>query len=124
MKVGKTDTINYLEPGLVYKYLDVDESNGIQHSMMQERLRLEYFRRLKVVLRTELYGRNKILAIKVFALPVLTYGLPSFIGGARTCSGSIAREESSSLSTVSTILLQPLTNCTLLAVLGYGFATD
>ena len=29
--VGKTDTINCLEPGQVYKYLGVDESNGIQH---------------------------------------------------------------------------------------------
>ena len=72
--VGKTDTINCLEPGQVYKYLGVDESNGIQHSMMRERLRREYLRRVKVVLRTELYGRNKILAINGFALPVLTYG--------------------------------------------------
>ena len=70
--VGKTDTINCLEPGQVYKYLGVDESNGIQHSMMRERVRREYFRRVKVVLRTELYGRNEILAINGFALPVLT----------------------------------------------------
>ena len=55
-------------------YLGVDESNGIQHSMMRERRRREYFRRVKVVLRTELYGRDKILAINGFALPVLTYG--------------------------------------------------
>ena len=34
--IAKTDTINCLEPGQVYKYLGVDESNGIQHSMMQE----------------------------------------------------------------------------------------
>ena len=71
--VGKTDTINCLEPGQVYKYLGVDESNGIQHSMMRERLRREYFCRVKVVLRTDLYGRNKILAINGFALPILTY---------------------------------------------------
>ena len=71
--VGKTDTINCLEPGQVYKYLGVNESNSIQHSMMWERLRREYFCRVKVVLRTELYGRNKILAINGFALPVLTY---------------------------------------------------
>ena len=72
--IGKTDTINCLEPGKVYKYLGEDESNGMKHSMMRERLRREYFRRMKVVLRTELYGRNKILAINGFALPVLTYG--------------------------------------------------
>ena len=41
---------------------------------MRERLRREYLRRVKVVLRTELYGRNKILGINGCALPVLTYG--------------------------------------------------
>ena len=71
--VGKMDTINRLERGQVYKYLGVDESNGIQHSMMRERLCREYFCRVKVVLQTELYGRNKILAINRFAQPVLTY---------------------------------------------------
>ena len=73
VKVGKTETIKGLEPGQVYKYLGVDESNGIQHSTMRERLRREYFRRVKMVLRTELYGRNKVLAINGLALPVLTY---------------------------------------------------
>ena len=116
--VGKTDTINCLEPSQVYKYLDVDESNGIQHSMTRERLRREYFRRMKVVLRTELYGWNKILAINEFALPVLTYGFGAIHWGARTCSSSIDRQERSSLCTVSTILLQTLTDCTLLAVMG------
>ena len=71
--VGKTETIKGLEPGQVYKYLGVDESNGIQHSTMRERLRREYFRRVKMVLRTELYGWNKVLAINGLALPVLTY---------------------------------------------------
>ena len=73
VKVGKTETIKGLEPGQVYKYLGVDESNGIQHSTMRERLRREDFRRVKMVLRTELYGRNKVLAINGLALPVLTY---------------------------------------------------
>ena len=40
---------------------------------MRERLRREYFRRVKMVLRTELYGRNKVLAINGLALPLLTY---------------------------------------------------
>ena len=73
--VGKKDTIHFLEPGQV-KYLGVDESNGIQHITKPETLRCEQFRRMKMVLRTELYVRrhNKILAINGFALPVLTYG--------------------------------------------------
>ena len=72
--VGKSNTINCLEPGQVYKYLGVDDSNGIQQRTMRERLRREYFRRVKLVLQTELYGRNNIPAINGFALPVLNYG--------------------------------------------------
>ena len=41
---------------------------------MRERPRRKYLRIVKVVLRTELYGRNKILAFNGFALPVFTYG--------------------------------------------------
>ena len=93
--VRKTDTINCLEPGQVYKYLGVDESNSIQHSMMRERLRREYFRRVKVVLRTELNGQNKILAINGFALLVLTYSFGVIHGGEQTCSSSIDGPESS-----------------------------
>ena len=75
VKVRKTETIKDLEPGQVYNYLGVDESDGIQHMYitMWERVRREYFRRVKMVLRTELYGRNKVLAINWLALPVLTY---------------------------------------------------
>ena len=73
---------------------------------------------MKVVLQTELYGRNKILAINGFALPILTYSFGVIHWGARTCSSSIDGPESSSLCTVSTILLQTLTDCTLLAVMG------
>ena len=36
VKVGKSETIKGLEPVQVYKYLDVDENNGIQHSTMRE----------------------------------------------------------------------------------------
>ena len=71
----KNGQYHCLEPGQVYKYLGLDDCNDIKHSMMRERLRRAYFRRVKVVLRTELYGRNKILAINGFALPVPTYSL-------------------------------------------------
>ena len=44
-----------------YKYLGVDESDGIQHSKMKEKIRKEYNRRVRLILRTELTGngRNK-----------------------------------------------------------------
>ena len=67
------DTMDCLEPGEVYKYLGVNESNSIQHSTMPEICR-EYFRSVKMVLRTELYDQNKVLAINGFAVLVLTYG--------------------------------------------------
>ena len=51
-----------------------------------------------------------------FSLTVLA----SSIGGERTCSSSIDGPESSSLCTVSTMLLQTLTDCTFLAVTGKG----
>ena len=116
VKVGKTETIKGLEPGQVYKYLGVDESNGIQHSTMRERLRREYFRRVRMVLRTELYGQNKVLAINGLALPVLTYSFGVIHWGPRTCSSLIGEPGSSSPCTVSTILRQTWTDCMLLAM--------
>ena len=57
----------------VYKYLGVDESDGIQHSKMKEKIRKEYNRRVRSILRTELNGRNKIEAINSLAVPVVQY---------------------------------------------------
>ena len=34
----------------VYKYLGVDESDGIQHSKMKEKIRKEYNRRVRLIL--------------------------------------------------------------------------
>ena len=55
----------------VYKYLGVDESDGIQHSKMKEKMRKEYNRRVRLILRTELNRRNKIEAINSLAVPVV-----------------------------------------------------
>ena len=57
----------------VYKYLGVDESDGVQHSKMKEKIRKEYNRRVRLILRTELKGRNKIEAINSLAVPVVQY---------------------------------------------------
>ena len=51
----------------IYKYLGVDKSDGIQHSKMKEKIRKEYLRRERLILRTELNGRNKIEAVNSFA---------------------------------------------------------
>ena len=57
----------------LYKYLSVDESDGIQHSKMKEKIRKEYNRRVRSILRTELNGRNKIETINSLAVPVVQY---------------------------------------------------
>ena len=46
--------IQELDQEGVYKYLGVDESDGIQHSKMKEKIRKEYNRRVRLILRTEL----------------------------------------------------------------------
>ena len=38
----------------VYKYLGVDESNGVQYAQIKEKVRKEYYSRAQVILRTEL----------------------------------------------------------------------
>jgi hypothetical protein len=54
-------------------YLGIEESDGIQHQQMKERLRKEYSRRLRMKLKSELSAKNKITAIEALAIPVLKY---------------------------------------------------
>ena len=56
-----------------YKYLDVDENSGIQHSAMKEKLAKEYYRRVRLILRSELNFKNKLSAINALAVPLPTY---------------------------------------------------
>ena len=65
--------IKDLEQGEVYKYLGINEGDGIQHAAMKRKLRLEYYRRIRLVLRTELNSKNKITAINSLAVPVVQY---------------------------------------------------
>ena len=62
-----------LEQGILYKYLGIEESEGIQHQQMKERLKKEYSRRLRMILKSELNAGNKITAIGALVVPVLRY---------------------------------------------------
>ena len=68
-----TTIIKDLEPEQSYKYLGVTEGNGIQHSSLREKIRMECFRRVRSILRSQLNARNRIDAINSLALPVVTY---------------------------------------------------
>jgi hypothetical protein len=65
--------IQELERGKTYKYLGIEESEGMQHQQTKERLKREYRRRLGMILNSELNARNKITAIGALAVPVLRY---------------------------------------------------
>jgi hypothetical protein len=64
--------INREIQGKTYKYLGIEESEGIQHQEIKVILKLEY-RRLRMILKSELNARNKITAIGALAVPVLRY---------------------------------------------------
>ena len=50
--------IKDLEPEKVYKYLGVDESSGIQHATMKQKLKKELVRRTRLILKSELNSKN------------------------------------------------------------------
>jgi len=67
-------TIEDLEREGTYKYLGVNEGDGIQHAKMKEKIRKEYYRRIRLVLKSELSAANRIDAINTLAVPFVTYG--------------------------------------------------
>jgi len=64
-----------LEQGKPYMYLGTEENEGIQHQQMKERLKKEYSRRLRMILKSELNARNKITATGALAVPIVRYSL-------------------------------------------------
>ena len=66
-------TIKELGQEQTYKYLGIDESDGIQHASMKDKVRKECVRRVRAMLRTELNAKNRIKAINTLAIPVITY---------------------------------------------------
>ena len=57
-----------------YKYLGIVEMDKIKETDMKDKFASEYKRRLKLVLKSKVNGRNKILAINTWAVSVLRYG--------------------------------------------------
>ena len=55
--------IEELDQESTYKYLGVNEGDGLQHSAMKEKIRKEYYRRVRMVLKTELNAANKFEAV-------------------------------------------------------------
>jgi len=65
--------IQELEQGKTYTYLGIEEGEDTQHQQMKERLKEEYTRRTRMILKSELNARNKITAIRALAVPISRY---------------------------------------------------
>ena len=78
--IDEYTAIEELNQGGIYKYLGVDESDGIQHRKMKEKTSKEYLRRVRLILRTALNGINKIEAVNSLAVPVVqhSFGIIDF----------------------------------------------
>ncbi len=75
--LGSTFEMNGLElselkEGESYKYLGMDEDIAIIGEINKEKVRSEYFRRVRKIWGSELYCRHKVTAHNTFAIPVLT----------------------------------------------------
>ena len=57
-----------------YRYLGVLEKDDIMVMRMKEKVMGEYYKRLRLILKSKLNGRNKIMGINMWAVAVVRYG--------------------------------------------------
>jgi hypothetical protein len=73
MKKGKIVECNGIEED-GYKYLGILELDKIMEGEMKRKFVKEYGRRLRLVLKSKLNGRKKIMAMNTWAVALLRYG--------------------------------------------------
>ena len=61
-----------------YKYLGILELDKIKENEMKEVFRREYLRRVNLAMKSKLNGRNKIMAINIWAVLLMRYGAGIF----------------------------------------------
>ena len=66
--LNNNQVIQDLEQPETYKYLGLEEGEGVQHHKIKVKIRKEYKRRIKLVLKSELNARNKIAAINTLVV--------------------------------------------------------
>ena len=71
--LNDNQVIQDLDQDETYKYLGMEEGEEVQHYKMKVKIRKEYKRRIKLVLKSELNAGNKIAAINTLAVPVILY---------------------------------------------------
>ena len=71
--IDEDTIIKELDQESTYKYLGVNEGDGVQHAKMKEKIRRECIRRVRLIMKTELNSKNRITAVNTLAIPVVTY---------------------------------------------------
>ena len=74
IELPNRDTIKELEENDGYKYLGILECDKIKSSEMKEKIKKEYFRRVKLMLKSKLSAGNVIMAVNSRAVSLLRYG--------------------------------------------------
>ena len=73
IQLNESTIINDIIEGESYKYLGIEEVSTIEHAKMRSRAANNYFKTIKIILKTYLSPKNKILAINQLATPALQY---------------------------------------------------
>ena len=73
VRLDDDNIIKELDQEGTYKYLGVNEGDGIQHAKMKEKIRKECIRRVRSIMKTELNSKNRVTAINTLAIPVVSY---------------------------------------------------
>ena len=73
VRLDEKTIIKDLEQEKVYKYLGIDDSSGIQHTTMKQKLKREHVRRIRFVLKSDLNSKNRITEINMLAITIITY---------------------------------------------------
>ena len=74
VQLDEETMIKDLEQEKVYKYLGIDNSSGIQHATIKQKLKKKLITRTWLIRKTELNSKNRVTAINMLAIPVITYG--------------------------------------------------
>ena len=69
------ENLKSLENGQQYRYLGFNECETTD-KRTKKAIKIEYFKRVKMILKSELNSQNSINAINMYAVPTITYGIP------------------------------------------------
>ena len=71
--LNDNQVIQDVEQAETYKYLGMEEGEGVQHHKMKVKIKKEYKQWIKLVFSSQLNARNSITATNTLAVPVILY---------------------------------------------------